>query len=123
MASKKKYAGQKKATNPVAEQDTLTNAERIWQVVAGIPKGKVSSYGEIAKLAGLPGYARYVGTTLSKLPEGSALPWFRVLNSQGKISFPADSAAYREQVERLRADGIEVNEGKVDLRRYGWKIG
>lgn len=123
MVSKKKNATQKTLTTHLpGSQESLTKAERIWQVVAAIPEGKVSSYGEVAKHAGLPGYARYVGTTLSKLPEGSALPWFRVLNSQGKISFPADTAAYREQVERLRADGVEVNAGKVDLRRYEWKI-
>lgn len=102
--------------------DILSKAERIWQVVAAIPAGKVSSYGEVATRAGLPGYARYVGTTLSKLPEGSALPWFRVLNSQGKISFPKDSAAFLAQVGHLKAEGVEVVGGKVNLQRFGWKI-
>lgn len=101
--------------------DTQTKAERIWQVVHAIPVGKVCTYGEVARRAGLPGYARYVGTTLSKLPEGSALPWFRVLNSQGKVSFPVGSDAYRRQVKHLTAEGIDVHEGKVDLKRYFWQ--
>lgn len=98
-----------------------SKAERIWQVVHAIPAGKVCTYGEVARRAGLPGYARYVGTTLSKLPEGSALPWFRVLNSQGKISFPAESDAYKSQVRHLLSEGVEVCEGKVNLKRFFWQ--
>ncbi len=122
MASQKKPATPRKKPTLDDTHDSLTKAERIWQVVAAIPAGKVSSYGELAKRAGLPGYARYVGTTLSRLPEGSALPWFRVLNSQGKISFPAGSDAYREQEMRLKAEGVEVVDGKVNVQRFGWKI-
>lgn len=123
MAESRRVTGAKQlrvVTPPNA--DTQTKAERIWQVVYGIPEGKVCTYGEVARRAGLPGYARYVGTTLSKLPEGTALPWFRVLNSQGKVSFPAGSDAYMRQVKHLIAEGVEVREGKVDLKRFFWQV-
>lgn len=122
MAVSRRVTGAKKSlasTTPNA--DTQTKAERIWQVVYGIPAGKVCTYGEVARRAGLPGYARYVGTTLSKLPEGSSLPWFRVLNSQGKVSFPAGSDAFVRQVKHLKAEGVDVSEGKVDLKRFFWQ--
>nr|WP_258406051.1 MGMT family protein [Shewanella acanthi] len=94
---------------------------RIWQVIAMIPKGKVTSYGKVADFAGLPGRARYVSKALKAAPEHLALPWFRVLNSQGKISFEKNSAYFQEQLELLRIDGIAVNCGKVDLSEYEWQ--
>lgn len=103
------------------ETETLTNAERIWQVVHAIPAGKVCTYGEVARRAGLPGYARYVGTTLSKLPDGSTLPWYRVLNSQGKISFAEGSDAYCAQIRHLQSEGVEVCNGKVNLGVCLWQ--
>ncbi|MCH1930032.1 MGMT family protein [Shewanella sp. A25] len=94
---------------------------KIWQVVALIPAGKVISYGKVADFAGLPGRARYVSKALKGAPEHVALPWFRVLNSQGKISFEKNSANFQEQMELLRLDGIVVNCGKVDLSEYEWQ--
>ena len=73
----------------------LNNREKIWQVVSRIPRGKVATYGQVARLADLPGYARYVGYTMKMLPSGSKLPWFRVVNSKGELSFPKHSAQYR----------------------------
>ena len=70
--------------------------ESIWQIVAAIPQGSVATYGQIARMAGLPTYARYVGTTLKKLPNDSRLPWHRVVNGKGQISFPVNSPAWRK---------------------------
>ena len=64
----------------------IGEAERIWQVVAQIPTGRVISYGDVAQRAGLPGYARFVGTTLGKLPKDTGLPWHRVVNASRKIA-------------------------------------
>lgn len=94
--------------------------ERVWQIVHSIPRGKVSSYGVVAKLAGLPRGARLIGRIMSQLPEGSKLPWHRVVNSRGQISFPAGSAAHREQFERLLDEGITFTRGKIDFKRFGW---
>ncbi|EHV9705909.1 TPA: DNA base-flipping protein [Vibrio parahaemolyticus] len=93
---------------------------QIFAVIHQIPKGKVSTYGEIAKMAGYLGYARHVGKALGNLPEGSKLPWFRVINSQGKISLKGRDLDRQKQ--KLEAEGIEVSEiGKIALRKYKWQ--
>lgn len=60
----------------------------IWQLVASIPKGNVATYGQLAIMAGYPNHARYVGTILKNLPNDSTLPWHRVVNAKGELSFP-----------------------------------
>ncbi|GJM12300.1 MAG: methylated-DNA--protein-cysteine methyltransferase [Pseudohongiella sp.] len=102
------------------DDTALSNKEKIWQIVYQIPKGKVSSYGQVARLAGLPGYARYVGHVMKNLPEGTKLPWHRVANSQGKLSFPRSSNAYQTQKSRLEAEGVVFVNGRFSLKKYGW---
>ncbi len=94
--------------------------EAIWNIVRTIPRGKVASYGQVARLAGLPKRARLVGTALGAAPAGS-LPWYRVMNSQGRIALPPNSRGFREQRKRLREEGVMVVKGRVDLGQYGWK--
>jgi methylated-DNA-protein-cysteine methyltransferase-like protein len=93
---------------------------RIWQVVALIPSGKVATYGDVARQAGMPGAARRVGMALRRLPAGTRIPWHRVINAQGRISFPDGSASRYTQRERLEAEGIsfKVN-GSIDLKKFG----
>jgi methylated-DNA-protein-cysteine methyltransferase related protein len=98
----------------------MDNKEKIWLVVNQIPKGKVASYGQIAKLAQLPGYARFVGTTMKNLPSDSKLPWHRVANSAGKLSFPKDSSKYLQQKSLLEAEGVVFVNGKFSRARFGW---
>ncbi len=93
----------------------------IWQSLAAVPAGRVVTYGQLATLAGLPGYARFVGTTLKQLPKDTRLPWFRVINASGRISFPAGSDAYHRQRQRLQEDGITVRDDRVSLRQYQWQ--
>ena len=100
----------------------LNKRERIWHVVSRIPRGKVATYGQVARLAGLPGYARYVGYTMKILPSGSKIPWFRVVNSQGQLSFPKHSLQYRAQQEKLEAEGIVFSEGNFCLQTYQWEV-
>ena len=100
----------------------LNKRERIWQVVNCIPRGKVATYGQVARLADLPGYARYVGYTMKMLPSGSKLPWFRVVNTKGDLSFPKHSAQYRTQQKKLEAEGVVFSEGKFCLQAYQWVI-
>ncbi|MFT7244277.1 MAG: methylated-DNA-protein-cysteine methyltransferase-like protein [Candidatus Azotimanducaceae bacterium] len=91
--------------------------ERVWQLVAAIPSGHVATYGQIATLAGLPQQARLVGRILSRLPAESRLPWYRVINSQGKISNPNP----KRQQQLLELDGVEVKLLRVKLRSYQWQ--
>jgi methylated-DNA-protein-cysteine methyltransferase-like protein len=97
----------------------FTKAVIAW--IHKIPVGKVATYGQIARLAGKPGSARAVGWILNACAETHALPWQRVLNSQGKISLPKKSSAYLEQKRLLENEGVEIIKGALDLERYGWK--
>ncbi|SFN36700.1 O(6)-alkylguanine repair protein YbaZ [Izhakiella capsodis] len=95
--------------------------QRVYQVLAAIPRGCVSTYGDIAMLAGSPCAARQVGGVLKHLPEGSKLPWHRVVNRNGQISLTGPDLS--RQREALIAEGIDVShEGKISLSRYRWKI-
>ncbi|MEH6570911.1 MAG: MGMT family protein [Halioglobus sp.] len=98
--------------------------QRIWQVVTMIPPGKVATYGDVARHAGLAKAARLVGRALGQLPRDTAIPWHRVLNSQGKISLPTGSASQYSQRERLESEGI-VFKGAInlDLKKYRWVPG
>ncbi|MEM1113462.1 MAG: MGMT family protein [Pseudomonadota bacterium] len=93
----------------------------IWQVVAAIPAGNVATYGDVARLAGLPGAARRVGRALRDLPPGTRIPWHRVINAQGSISLPEGSSAQYTQRDRLEAEGVIFSSAnRVDLRRFRW---
>jgi methylated-DNA-protein-cysteine methyltransferase related protein len=98
----------------------LEKREKIWQVVYSIPFGKVATYNQVANLAGLPGYARYVGTTMKLLPRGSKLPWFRVINSRGELSLPFNGKAYLRQKQLLVNEGIVFKGEKIPLRKFAW---
>lgn len=99
----------------------MSNANAIFAVIRAIPQGKVATYGQVASLAGLPRAARLVGHTLRNLPENSTLPWHRVINAAGRIALPVDSPGFGEQITRLAADGIVVNNGRVPLVLYQWQ--
>ena len=81
--SSRQNQGTRKAV-PDTGQDEAR--ERVWQIVAMIPRGHVASYGQIARLAGMPAHARFVGATLRNLPANTRLPWHRVVNAALRIS-------------------------------------
>lgn len=85
----------------------------IWDVVCAIPRGNVSTYGSVARAAGLPGRARQVGFALKVAPEALHLPWHRVVGAGGRIVFPESSREHKEQGRRLRAEGVRVVKGRV----------
>lgn len=91
-------------------------AARILAAVRAIPRGEVAGYGEVARRAGLPGRARLVARVLSGNGD-DRLPWHRVLRADGRIAFPPDSEGFRQQCERLRAEGVEVVHGRVAATR------
>ncbi len=103
-----------------ASSTLSTNREAIYLALMTVPRGKVITYGQLAALAGLPGAARLAGAVLSGLPENTELPWHRVINAQGKISLPADSAAYKKQRQRLHTEGVQMVNEKISLRIYGY---
>ncbi|MBB5884254.1 methylated-DNA--protein-cysteine methyltransferase [Xanthomonas sp. LMG 8992] len=99
------------ASAPVATAAAEAHA-RILATIRAIPPGQVRGYGEVAMLAGLPGRARLVARLLGANTD-AALPWHRVLRSDGRIAFPEGSRGYREQCQRLRAEGVAVQGGRV----------
>ncbi|MCL7713551.1 MGMT family protein [Stenotrophomonas mori] len=85
---------------------------RILAVIHGIPAGQVMGYGAVAAKAGLPGRARLVARMLAGNAD-PALPWHRVLRADGRVALPEGSAGWHEQCRRLRAEGVEVDRGRV----------
>lgn len=97
--------------------------DRIYAVVRQIPRGRVSTYGDVAVLAGLPGHARLVGYALHALPAHTSVPWHRVINARGGISIGrATPGGDLVQRRLLEAEGIEFGPGgRVALDRYRWR--
>jgi methylated-DNA-protein-cysteine methyltransferase-like protein len=96
--------------------------EQIYEVIRRIPPGRVATYGQIARLAGIPHEARTVGWALRGLPEGSDVPWQRVINAQGRISFRPGSEGAALQQAMLEDEGIVFDrDGRVNLKVYGWQ--
>jgi len=111
-----------------AEQGPFTKSsdfdswvKAVWQVVYGIPRGHVLTYGEVARLAGMSRAARRVSQAMRRAPRGMKLPWHRVINVQGRISFPQDSSGYQRQKELLEEEGVVFLKGKIDLERFGYQ--
>ncbi len=95
--------------------------QSVWKVVSEIPSGHVLTYGEVARLSGMPRAARRVSQALRRAPRGMELPWHRVINAQGKISFPEDSSGWMQQKDKLENEGVVFLNGKVDLERFGYR--
>ena len=100
---------------------TDSPTKRIYEAVKKIPKGKVATYAQIAEMAGDRKMARAVGNALHKNPDPEAIPCFRVVNSKGECSGSFAFGGLDEQAKRLREDGVEVVNNKVDLEKYGMK--
>jgi methylated-DNA-protein-cysteine methyltransferase-like protein len=95
--------------------------KNVWKVVSEIPSGHVLTYGEVARLAGLPTAARRVSQALRRAPRHMELPWHRVINSQGKISFPEGSSGWKRQKDKLEGEGVIFLKGKVNLDQFGYR--
>ena len=96
--------------------ENLNDSERLLTVLAQVPAGSVVAFGDLAAMAGYPGRARWVGQVLSKLPANTAVPWHRVVNSQGHLTCPRSDLAS----ERLITEGVAVQRHRVDMERYRW---
>lgn len=99
------------------------NYARIYAVVKRIPRGRVATYGQVARLAGLPGHARQVGYAMAALRDGMRVPWQRVINAQGMVSARrAGPGAGVRQRQLLEREGVAFDvRGRVSFDRYGWR--
>ena len=104
--------------------DLITDSpsKRIYEAVKKIPRGRVATYGQIAALAGNPKMSRAVGNALHKNPDPDNIPCYRVVNSKGRLSGEFAFGGSGAQALLLEADGIEVTDGKVDLKKYGFPL-
>lgn len=105
--------------NPTEQQ--IEKIQIILTTVGQVPSGKVATYGQIARAAGLPGHARYVGTCLKIHSPNLELPWHRVINQQGKISFRKGSEKYLRQKTLLEHEGVRINNERISLKQYQWQ--
>ena len=103
---------------PGPERSSHFRYEAVWRAVARIPRGRVSTYGRIARLAGVPGQARFAGYTLHHLPPGFPAPWHRVVNARGAIAFPEGSRTARRQRSLLEAEGIRFRNDRVPVEKF-----
>tara|TARA_R110000737_G_scaffold77432_4_gene108603 strand:- start:3011 stop:3403 length:393 start_codon:yes stop_codon:yes gene_type:complete len=98
---------------------------KIWQAVQAIPQGQVACYGQIADLAGLPGRARLVGKALGAVPQegwrGQGVPWHRVINAQGRISFAPGSEHFVRQRDLLQDEQVVVIGAGIKLKSFQWQ--
>ena len=98
----------------------------VYALVKKIPRGKVATYGQLAKLLGLPRHARHVGYALAATPENVKTPWHRVINAQGRISLRLTNwQSGSDDLQRilLEAEGVVFDvSGKINLKRFGWMV-
>lgn len=94
--------------------------EQIYDIVRKIPRGKVATYGQVALLAGNPGWSRVVGYALHVNPEPGIIPCHRVLNRFGEPSSAFAFGGINEQILLLEEEGVDFIDGRVDLEKYLW---
>jgi len=92
-------------------------AQTVYAWLMAVPKGQVTTYGQLARLAGHPRHARFVGRLMANLPKGSKLPWWRVVRSDGALA----GVQAPQQKERLQAEGVLVTASGVRLKTYGFE--
>lgn len=95
--------------------------EKIYEVVKGIPKGKVMTYGQVALLAGNPRWARVVGYALHNNPSPETIPCHRVVNREGRVADAFVFGGGNAQRELLEKEGVTFEiDGRIDLKKYGF---
>jgi methylated-DNA-protein-cysteine methyltransferase related protein len=101
---------------------TQTFKTQVLEVIASIPEGHVMTYGQVARVAGKPRNPRQVGEILQGLHLESNHPWWRVINSSGRIStYKVGTGDLQKRL--LEAENIVIdNTGKINLERYRWKV-
>ncbi len=95
--------------------------QRVYEFLRTVPKGKVVTYGQIAANIGAPRSSRQVGWALHVNPQPGVIPCHRVVNREGRLAPAFAFGGIEVQASLLRAEGVEVNDGCVDLSRYQYK--
>lgn len=93
----------------------------IYEAVRAIPRGRTCAYGDVARLAGLPGRARLVGRALRELPKGLKLPWYRVMRADRSLAFPPGSEDFERQKALLLDEGVLLERNRVPQKYFDWE--
>jgi methylated-DNA-protein-cysteine methyltransferase related protein len=92
--------------------------DSVYRLIKKIPRGRVTTYGELARVLRLPGGARAVGYAMAATPSGKGIPWHRVVGAGGRIRVPEPHAS--KQRKMLATEGIALDGGVIDMKAYGW---
>ena len=110
-----------RASNRTADRGALPTYQRIYAVVRRVPRGRVATYGQVARLAGLGDHARMVGYALAALPTGTSVPWHRVINAQGTVSRRRNGDTLSQRL-RLEGEGVRFDaRDRTSFRSFGWR--
>jgi methylated-DNA-protein-cysteine methyltransferase related protein len=92
--------------------------EPVYSLVKRIPRGRVTTYGELARALRLPGGARAVGYAMAACPNGRGIPWHRVIGAGGKVRMPEPYASLQRRL--LDSEHVAFDGSRIDLKRFGW---
>jgi methylated-DNA-protein-cysteine methyltransferase related protein len=92
--------------------------EPVYRLVKKIPRGRVTTYGELARALRLPGGARAVGYAMAACPNGRGIPWHRVIGAGGKVRMPEPHASLQRRL--LGTEGVEFDGHSINLKKFGW---
>jgi methylated-DNA-protein-cysteine methyltransferase related protein len=92
--------------------------EPVYKLIKKIPRGRVTTYGELARALRLPGGARAVGYAMAATPRGRGIPWQRVIGAGGRVRMPEPHASLQRRL--LETEGVFFDGGAIDMKRYGW---
>jgi methylated-DNA-protein-cysteine methyltransferase-like protein len=90
----------------------------VYQLIKKIPRGRVTTYGELAKALRLPGGARAAGYAVAATPKGRGIPWHRVIGAGGRVRVPEPHASMQRRL--LETEGVEFDGGAIDMQLFGW---
>lgn len=96
--------------------------DRVYKIVCSIPRGKVLSYGDVARLAGNPKMSRQVGWALHSNPRPGEIPCHRVVFKNGSVCTGFAFGGPEVQIALLEAEGVEINDMKIDMKKFRWNI-
>lgn len=92
--------------------------EKVYRLIKKIPRGRVTTYGELARALRLPGGARAVGYAMAACPSGRGIPWHRVIGAGGHLRIPEPHGSLQRRL--LESEGVVIEANRTDMRRFGW---
>jgi methylated-DNA-protein-cysteine methyltransferase related protein len=115
------WRGIKLGPQAAASRRTAMSWDPVYRLIKKIPRGRVTTYGELARKLRLPGGARAVGYAMAACPSGRGIPWHRVVGAGGRLLIPEPHGSLQRRL--LEAEGVRTEFGRIDMQCYGWTPG